>query len=347
MTGRLKALFHEELADSIKSADPPNGERLDLYLVRYGHADSRRRARDLIAAGNVLVNGQRCRKGRNVTAQDLVDVTAPHTAAVLAPNPVLPLDVLYHDAELLIVNKPGLQPCHPLRGEERDTLMNAVVAHFPEAADAGVKPLEGGLVHRLDNGTSGATIVALTESGFARLRAALRSKAIVRSYLALVIGTLERQLKLDAPIAHHPHNRRKMMAVNDPRLAGKLKARPAMTMVAPIRRAGRFTLIDVTPRSGCRHQIRVHLAAAGFPLAGDELYGGPLMAALAPGRFFLHLAELRIPRAGPEPASLRGDSRIQDAIVVVAALPADLQACVAEAGARAGSLATARPNKTR
>jgi len=299
--------------------------------VRHGHADSRRRARDLIAAGHVLVNGQRCRKGRNVTAQDLVDVTAPRTAAVLAPNPGLPLDVLYQDAELLIVNKPGLQPCHPLRGEERDTLMNAVVAHFPEAADAGVKPLEGGLVHRLDNGTSGATIVALGESGFARLRAALGNQTIVRSYLALATGILERPLQLDAPIAHHPHNRRKMIAVNDSRLADKLKARPALTRVKPIRRAGRFTLIDVTPRSGCRHQIRVHLAAAGFPLAGDELYGGPVMAALAPGRFFLHLAELRIPRAAPMPNRVREDASGQDAIVVVAPLPADLQACVAEA----------------
>jgi 23S rRNA pseudouridine1911/1915/1917 synthase len=334
------------LVDSIKSVDSPNGERLDLYLVRHGHADSRRRARDLIAAGQVLVNGQRCRKGRNVTAQDLVD-TAPRAAAVLAPNPDLLLDVLYHDAELLIVNKPGLQPCHPLRGEERDTLMNAVVAHFPEAVEAGVKTLEGGLVHRLDNGTSGATIVALGKSGFARLRAALRSKAIVRSYLALAIGTLERQLQLDAPIAHHPHNRRKMMAVNDPRLAEKLKARPAMTMVAPIRRAGRFTLIDVTPRSGCRHQIRVHLAAAGFPLAGDELYGGPATATLAAGRFFLHLAEVSIPMAGSDWASARADAGGQDAIAVVAPLPADLQACVAEAERHGGGLATARRNETR
>jgi 23S rRNA pseudouridine1911/1915/1917 synthase len=309
-----------------------DGERLDLYLVRHRLAQSRREARDLIAAGQVLVNGQRCRKGRNVTADDVVDVTAPHAGASLIPNPTLPLDVLYHDAELLIVNKPGLQPCHPLRGEERDTLMNAVAARFPQAAQAGVKPLEGGLVHRLDNGTSGATMVALNESGFARIRAALRNQTIVRSYLALAAGALERPLQLQAPIAHHPHNRRKMMAVNDSRLAAKFKARPATTMVEPIRRAGRSTLLDVTPRTGCRHQIRVHLASAGFPLAGDELYGGPAMAALAPGRFFLHLARLRIPRAGLEWAPPHGDVSDQDAIVVEAPLPPDLQDCVAEAG---------------
>jgi 23S rRNA-/tRNA-specific pseudouridylate synthase len=179
-------------------------------------------------------------------------------------------------------------------------------------------------------------MVALTESGFARLRAALRNKTIVRSYLALAAGTLERPLQLDAPIAHHQHNRRKMMAVNDPPLAGKLKARPALTTVKPIRGAGRFTLVDVTPRTGCRHQIRVHLAGAGLPLAGDELYRGPVMAALAPGRFFLHLAELRIARTGPDGAWLREDSRARDEIVVVAPLPADLEACLREAERRSG-----------
>ena len=324
--------FHQALADSIKSADIPEGERLDLYLVRHAYAESRRQARGLIAAGQVLVNGQHCRKGRNLTAQDVVVVTLPLGAAVLAPNFDLPLDILYQDTDLLIVNKPGLQPCHPLRGAERDTLMNAVAARFPQQALAGAKPLEGGLVHRLDNGTSGATMVALNESGFARIRAALRNQTIVRSYLALAAGTLERPLQLEAPIAHHPHNRRKMMAINDSRLAAKFKARPATTRVKPIRKAGRFTLLDVTPRTGCRHQIRVHLAGAGLPLAGDKLYGGPAMAALAPERFFLHLARLRIPRTGLEWAPPHGDVSDQDAIVIEAPLPPDLQECLAEAG---------------
>src|SRR5262249_20352823 len=210
----------------------------------------------------------------------------------------------------------------------------AVVAHFPQAASAGLKPLEGGLVHRLDNGTSGATMIALSAAAFARMRSALRSQTILRSYVALVPGKLERPLQLDFPIAHHPHNRRTMPAVTDPRLAAGLRARPPLTIVNPRRPVDGFTLVDVPPRGGCRHQIRVHLAAADLPLAGDQLYGGPAMAALAPGRFFLHLPRVRIPRAAQIRAPGNGRAEERDsAIVVEAAMPADLQASLAALGA--------------
>ncbi len=299
--------------------------------MRRGLADSRRQARGLIAAGHVRVNGHRWRKGRSVSAGDVVEVDPPPAAAALTPDSHLPLDVLYHDEEFLVVNKPGLLPCHPLRPEDRPTLMNVVAAHFPQAAHAGNKPLEGGLVHRLDNGTSGAIMVALSEAGFVRLRAALKSGQIARRYVALVKGALEHPLELDAPIAHHPRNRRKMAAVHDPRAAARLKARPAMTAVTPIRKVNGFTLVEVIPLTGSRHQIRVHLADAGLPIAGDSLYGGPAMAALAPERFFLHLAELRIP-----PARKRNSAQItpvdsgEETLIVVAPLPDDLQACVEE-----------------
>jgi 23S rRNA pseudouridine1911/1915/1917 synthase len=319
-------------AGSAKVTPPPSsGERLDAYLVRLGGAASRRRARDLIAAGHVLVNGRRCRKGRSVATNDIIEVQTPASALALMPDLSLPLEVLHQDRDVLVVNKPGLLPCHPLRPGDRPTLMNAVVARFAQAARVGNNPLEGGLVHRLDNGTSGATMVALTDSGFVRLRAALKTGQIARRYLALVHGVLEHPLELDAPIAHHPRNRRKMTVVHDPRAAAKLKARPAMTAVTPIRKVSGFTLVDVRPRTGSRHQIRVHLADAGLPIVGDGLYGGPAMAAFAPGRFFLHLAELRIP-----PASKRNSAQItpvdagQETLIVVAPLPDDLQACVEE-----------------
>ena len=297
--------------------------------MRNGHAASRRDARALIAAGEVRVNGRRCRKGLSLTASDVVEVERSGGASAIVPNPDLPLRVLYQDDEMLVVDKPGLLPCHPLRAGETETLMNAVVARFPQAAEAGPKPLEGGLFHRLDNGTSGAVMVALTPAAFARLHAALRSKQIVRSYLALVEGDVKRALRLDSPIAHHPRNQRKMIVVDDPRMAAKLKARPALTVITPIRKAGRFTLLEVLPRTGNRHQIRVHLADAGFPLAGDELYGGPALAALPPGRFFLHLggtAESRLRgvpvRRRPRPMSSK------HALVVTAPLPADLSNCI-------------------
>jgi len=192
---------------------PSQGERLDLYLVRNGHAASRRDARDLIAGGEVRVNGRRCRKGLSLTASDVVEVERSGGASAIVPNPDLPLRVLYQDDEMLVVDKPGLLPCHPLRAGETETLMNAVVARFPQAAEAGPKPLEGGLFHRLDNGTSGAVMVALTPAAFARLHAALRSKQIVRSYLAMVEGDVKRALRLDSPIAHHPRNQRILLLI--------------------------------------------------------------------------------------------------------------------------------------
>ncbi len=307
---------------------PSDAERLDVYLVRSGLAGSRRHARALLAAGVVRVNGRRCRKGRSLAADDAVDVTVPAPTPLLKPDPSLPLEILYIGPELLVVNKPGLLPCHPLRADDRPTLMNAVAAHYPLAARIGRNPLEGGLVHRLDNGTSGAVMVALSDPALARIRAALKNGRIVRRYLAMVKGAINRPLQLDAPIAHHPRNRRKMVAAKDPQTAAKLKARPAFTALSPIRTVDGFTLVEVTPRTGNRHQIRVHLAQAGFPIAGDELYGGPMLQGLAPGRFFLHLKELHIPRAletgiGPNSADDR-----HPILHLWAPLPADLAACL-------------------
>lgn len=297
-------------------------ERLDLYLVRHGHASSRRHARELIAAGRVRVNGRRCRKGLDVTPSDKVEVELSPASAAIVANSALPLRVLYRDEEILIADKPGLMPCHPLRAGEAETLMNAVVARFPQAAYAGPNRLEGGLIHRLDNGTSGAVMVALTPAAFTRLRAALRNKEILRSYLALVDGAVERPLELDAPIAHHPRNPRKMAVVHDPRMVAKLKARAAVTVVKPLRRANSFTLVEVKPSTGSRHQIRVHLADAGFPLIGDTLYGGPKVQSLPARRFFLHLAELQIPKR-------RANGEHEGALVVTAPLPSDLRHCLA------------------
>ncbi len=312
------------------AGDSFSGERLDLYLVRQGIVASRRMARSLISAGYVRVNGFRSRKGRNVGPGDTVELEQAPGSDALKPAPELPLDVLYVGAEFLVVSKPGLLPCHPLGPMDRPTLMNAVVGRFPQAALIGSNPLEGGLVHRLDNGTSGAVMVALTEAGLARLRGALRSGQIHRHYVALVRGKLQHALEITVPIAHHPRNRRKMIAVADQRAAARLKGRPATSVITPIRQVNDFTLVEVSPRTGARHQIRVHLADAGFPIAGDELYGGPRMPLLGSGRFFLHLSELRIPMAVGQDESSASARSSQRPLVVRAPVPDDLRNCLAQ-----------------
>jgi 23S rRNA pseudouridine1911/1915/1917 synthase len=257
-----------------------SGERLDHYLVRTGHAASRRDAREMVARGAVLLNGRRG-----------IEVEPPSTLAAIEPDDRNDLELLFEDPALVIMNKPGGIPCHPLRPGERGTVMNAMTARFPESAAVGDKPVEGGLIHRLDNGTSGALMIARTADAFATLRRAIRSGAIKRKYLALVAGNLRTTLNLEAPIAHHPKNPRRMIVVSEESEVAKLAARPAITRVEPVRRVGDFSLVAVTPSTGMRHQIRVHLAHAGFPIAGDVLYGGVPSASLT-GRFWLHLAEM-------------------------------------------------------
>lgn len=277
--------------------------------MRLGWATSRRAAKDLIFAGRVRVNGHRYRKGEPIAPGDRVEVEdAPAPEQALAANPDLAIAILYEDSAMLVVDKPGMLPCHPLRPDERGTVMNAVAARYPETASAGDQPLEGGLVHRLDNGTSGALIVARTRAAFTILRTAIRGAGVTRRYRALAAGRLDRAIEIDAPIAHHPKNPRRMVVVgagpDDPSSAAatphRSAARPAFTRIEPIDYVGDFTLADVLPRSGSRHQIRLHLASIGYPIAGDELYGGPPLDGLARGRFWLHLAEIALDSpAGP------------------------------------------------
>ena len=269
----------------------PGGERLDHYLVRTGYAASRRDAREMVACGAVLLNGRRGIKGAVVRAGDNVEVEAPPNLAAIEADGDSHLELLFEDPALIVVNKPGGMPCHPLRPGERGTVMNGVVARFPETAAIGDKPVEGGLIHRLDNGTSGALMIARNADAFTIMRRAIRSGAIKRKYLALLSGNLRAPLNLDAPIAHHPKNPRKMIVVSEESEVAKLAARPAVTRVDPIRRAGDFTLVSVMPSTGMRHQIRIHLANARFPIVADDLYGGA-PADLASGRFWLHLSEI-------------------------------------------------------
>jgi 23S rRNA pseudouridine1911/1915/1917 synthase len=299
---------------------PPDArERLDHYLVRLGWARSRRAAREMLAGGMVRVNGRVLRKGEMIGGGDAVEIAELSTLPALVPDPEVKIEVLFRDSAMLVVNKPAPMACHPLRPGERGTLMNGVVAAFPEATVAGDNPREGGLVHRLDNGTSGALLVALTPAAFTTLREAIRAGRIRRDYQALVIGNLKESLEIENPLAHDPRNARRMIAV----AASAPGARTAATSITPIRRYGDFTLVAARPRTGMRHQIRVHLAEAAHPIAGDALYGGPPLAALADGRFWLHLAEIefRSPASGP--------------VRVRSPLPRDLENALKEASRRA------------
>ncbi len=295
------------------AVEDSNRERLDHYLVRVGFASSRRMAQELVERGMVRINGRRTRKSEIVGANDQVEVAPSRVSTSIEPNAALEIAVLHCDAAVLVVNKPGGMPCHPLRPGEHDTVMNAVVARFPEVASVGEKALEGGLLHRLDNGTSGALLIARNRGSFVKLREAIRFGKTARRYEALVAGNLARKTEIDIPIAHHPKNPRKMIAGDVTSSNPKRAGRAAVSIVEPLRRVGDFTLVSVTPKTGCRHQIRVHLASLGRPIVGDALYGGPASELLAHGRFWLHLCEVAF------------DSPAVGHVKVTAPIPADLK----------------------
>lgn len=291
-----------------------DGDRLDVVLVRRVPGMSRAKARRLIAEGHVRVDGRRVRKGQPVAAGARITLAALPAPSDFpaAPDPDLPLCVVHEDPRLVVVDKEAGVPSHPLRPDERGTVAGALVARYPEMASVGHARREPGLVHRLDNDTSGLLLAARDAAAFTFLTEALAAGRFDKRYLALCAGRLGAPRRIDFPLASRRGSRR-VVACTDPAEADRLRARRAETEVLEATPAGpSFTLATMRARSASRHQIRAHLAALGHPLVGDALYGGPP----APGlhRHFLHASHLAFPHpdggrlevASPLPADLEG-----------------------------------------
>lgn len=262
--------------------------RLDKAVAQL-FAVSRRRAMEWIAEGRVRVDGRRAPKGQPVRSGARISVELPPPEAPV-PQPELPLAIVHADEHIVVADKPAGMPSHPLKPGERGTAANALVARFPELASVGPAPREGGLVHRLDTDTSGLLLAARTGEAHAALRAQFAARSVEKGYLALVAGELHAGGEISLPLAHDPHDDRKVRAASDPEWAELHGARPALTRFAPLERRGGFTLLEVEIATGVLHQIRAHLAFLGHPLAGDALYGGPELPGLS--RHFLHAARL-------------------------------------------------------
>jgi len=265
------------------------GMRLDVFFGRRVEGVSRTVARRLIQDGEVRLNGRRVRKGQRLAVGDIVTYTAPppNDFVPVAQPGSLPLSVVHEDAQVVVVNKPARLPTHPLRFDETRTLVNALLHRYPEMEGVGYALREPGIVHRLDNDTSGLLIAARDVDTFNALRSTLRAGKIRKHYDVLVEGVLEAGEVLDAPIAKHPSDPRRVhvcLAASDRRRGS---ARSARTELLQAERVGEgFTKLRVSASVAVRHQIRAHLAARGHPLVGDWLYGGAHHDTL--GRHFLH-----------------------------------------------------------
>lgn len=263
-------------------------DRLDRAVAKL-FGVSRGRAMEWIAEGRVRLDGKRARKGVPVQAGARISVDLPPPDQP-APEPDLPIRIVHADAHLIVADKPAGMPSHPLKPGEKGTAANALVGRFPELAQVGPSPREGGLVHRLDTDTSGLLLAARTEAAYAMLRAQFSARTVEKGYLALVGGEIHAGGEIALPLLHDPKDPRRMQAASDPEYAAEHGARAAVTRFLPLERKAGFTLLEVEIPTGVMHQIRAHLAFIGHPLAGDALYGGPEVAGLS--RHFLHAARL-------------------------------------------------------
>jgi 23S rRNA pseudouridine1911/1915/1917 synthase len=272
------------------TADEP-GARLDKYLAGHFPDLSRTQVQKLIGEGLVMVNGKQGKAGLKLESGDRIDIKQPPPAPT-APEPEdIPLNILYEDDDLLVLDKPAGLAVHPSPGHSEHTLVNAILSHFSGLPDTG-DSLRPGIVHRLDKDTSGVMLVAKTSSAHTNLTEQFKSRSVVKKYQVLVKGHLvPDEGAIEAPIGRDPGHRQRMAVV------GESRGREARTEYRVIRYIGEHTLLEVRPETGRTHQIRVHLEAIGYPVAGDSIYGGksPFLS-----RQFVHASRLgfRLPSTG-------------------------------------------------
>lgn len=241
------------------------GKRLDVFVSSKFENKSRSYIQGIIEGENATVNGK-CRKSNyKLKLEELVtlDIPAPRELDVKAQE--IPLDVLYEDSDVIVINKPQDMVVHPAPGNYSGTLVNALLNHCTDLSGInGV--LRPGIVHRIDKDTSGALVVAKNDNAHNSLAAQLKDHSMTRSYLALVEGIIKSDVgTIDEPIARHPKDRIKMAVVE----SGK----KAITHFKVIERFDSNTLVECNLETGRTHQIRVHMAKIGHPLVGDLIYG--------------------------------------------------------------------------
>ena len=250
----------------LRASEESKNQRLDAFLASSLDGLTRSQATRLIESGEVAVNGRAVSKSYKLAGGEDIAVTLPEPEPVEAVPQDIPLDVVYEDADVIVVNKPSGMVVHPAPGHPDGTLVNALLYHCAGTLSGVGGALRPGIVHRIDRDTSGLIIAAKNDAAHQCLSAQLADHTLARTYECIVVGKLrEDRGTVDAPIARHPTDRKRMAVV-----AG---GREAVTHWEVIARYPGYTHVRCRLETGRTHQIRVHMAYIGHPILGDTVYG--------------------------------------------------------------------------
>jgi 23S rRNA pseudouridine1911/1915/1917 synthase len=256
-------------------------ERLDVFLSRRIPEVTRSQFQRFIDKGHILVNGEPRKSSYKLRGGDRIEVRIeiPETGGIVPED--IPLRILHADEHVLVVDKPAGMVVHPGAGVRKGTLVNALLHHFPEVRNVGDEERPG-IVHRLDKDTSGVMAVARSLKAYSELQRQFKAREVRKVYLALVWGRmLSLEGRYDWPVGRHVKHGQRMSTKTR-------KPRPAVTEYRVQKEYDEFTLLEIRPLTGRTHQIRVHLSAAGHPLAGDRRYGSSRKSKYKFPRLFLH-----------------------------------------------------------
>ncbi len=245
------------------------GMRLDQYVHMHVADFSRSELQKSIEAGGITVNGKPSKPSYKVRKNDRLHVEMPEPTHDIPIPENIPLDILYQDGWLAVINKPHDMVVHPAKGNWSGTLVNALQWHFREQLSNDNGQLRAGIVHRLDKDTSGVILVAKDNATHRELAMQFETRKVFKEYIAIVVGELDRDSDyIEGAMKMHPHDRLRMIVSTDP------DAKHALSYYEVLERFRGFTLVKIQPRTGRTHQIRVHLLHAGCPVLADKLYGG-------------------------------------------------------------------------
>lgn len=281
------------MAETLNFTADTKNERLDVFLVRQQPDFSRSHIQKLIADEKVLVDGKKRKANYKLQGGETVALTIPDPEPVEILPENIPLDILYEDEDIIVVNKARGMVVHPAAGVTSGTLVNALLYHCHDLSgiNGEIRP---GIVHRLDKDTSGVMVCAKNDAAHVNLAEQIRTKAAHRDYLAIVHGNIKEENGIiKGDIGRHPTDRKKMAIVRE-------NGKPAVTHFTVLERFGEYTLVKCRLETGRTHQIRVHMASIGHPLVNDPKYGPRKKSPFAIKGQALHSLKLTLthPRTG-------------------------------------------------